>query len=273
MLKQRFITAVVLAVPVLTAIFAASPAVLGMILSLFCVPAAWEWANLAGMGKVQKLGYGGLVGGAIVAMAIFAPAPETWFDQDWVLVLMSVASICWVWAVAKVLTFDGENGPDRAIIAAAGVLLIPATWLSVVLLKAMMPNGGLILILMFLVWGADVGAYFTGKRFGKTKLAPKVSPGKTWEGMAGGLVAALALGTILALAFGLPLTGWLIGLMLLTIIISVPGDLFESVLKRSAGIKDSSNLLPGHGGVLDRIDSLMAAGPIFALGILLMERL
>jgi len=125
----------------------------------------------------------------------------------------------------------------------------------------------LIMAVMVLVWGADIGAYFSGRAFGKRKLAPAVSPGKSWEGVYGGLALTLAITVVVGVV-----RGWTVKEMLLSLVgaavvvfISVVGDLTESMFKRQAGIKDSSNLLPGHGGVLDRIDSLTAAIPIFAV--------
>jgi phosphatidate cytidylyltransferase len=119
---------------------------------------------------------------------------------------------------------------------------------------------------MVLVWGADIGAYFSGKAFGKKKLAPRVSPGKSWEGLYGGLAASLAITLVVGLQQGWSTLSVLLALAgaALVVLISVVGDLTESMFKRQSGIKDSSNLLPGHGGVLDRIDSLTAAIPLFA---------
>jgi phosphatidate cytidylyltransferase len=117
--------------------------------------------------------------------------------------------------------------------------------------------------LLVLVWSADVGAYFAGRRFGRRKLAPAVSPGKTWEGAFGGMLVSLALCGGALLVLGLP-AWWLLAVAGL-VVVSIFGDLFESVIKRVRGVKDSSNLLPGHGGILDRIDSLLAVLPVFAL--------
>ena len=147
-----------------------------------------------------------------------------------------------------------------------GLLILLPAWQGLVLLKQWPQANALIIAVMVLVWGADIGAYFSGKNFGKRKLAPKVSPGKSWEGLYGGLAASL----LITLSVGLQ-QGWsAVGLLLalagaaVVVLISVVGDLTESMFKRQSGIKDSSNLLPGHGGVLDRIDSLTAAIPLFA---------
>jgi phosphatidate cytidylyltransferase len=125
-----------------------------------------------------------------------------------------------------------------------------------------------LLFLFILIWGADSAAYFVGKKWGKHKLAPQVSPGKSIEGMMGALVFTILLAIITQLLCRIPLERWHWGILLslLTVIFSIVGDLFESMLKRNAGIKDSGNILPGHGGLLDRIDSLTAAAPVFAFG-------
>jgi phosphatidate cytidylyltransferase len=148
-----------------------------------------------------------------------------------------------------------------------GLLILLPAWQGLMLFKQWPEANGLILAVMVLVWVADIGAYFSGRRFGKNKLAPQVSPGKSWEGVFGGLAASL----LVTLAVGLT-RDWSGSALLIAIagaavvvLISVVGDLTESMFKRQAGLKDSSNLLPGHGGVLDRIDSLTAAIPVFAV--------
>ena len=153
----------------------------------------------------------------------------------------------------------------RQGLATGAVLILPA-WLALVQLRQV---GALALLaIMGVVWVADIGAYFAGRSLGKHKLAPNISPGKTWEGAIGGGVAVLAYGVSLAAKLPAILAGNL-GLLLLTLVlltaISILGDLFESMLKRQAGLKDSSKVLPGHGGVLDRIDSLTSTLPLVAL--------
>jgi phosphatidate cytidylyltransferase len=153
-----------------------------------------------------------------------------------------------------------------------GIVVLFPTWLALVQLRVVGP--GVLLAIMATVWMADIAAYFSGKTFGKHKLAPTISPGKTWEGAIGAGIGVVFYGIALRLGFsfepvGLPL--WVLGLLAVTAI-SIMGDLYESMLKRQAGIKDSSNVLPGHGGVLDRIDSLTSTLPVVALLWLLASR-
>ncbi|MGH8377042.1 MAG: phosphatidate cytidylyltransferase, partial [Pseudomonas sp.] len=148
-----------------------------------------------------------------------------------------------------------------------GFLILLPAWQGLVLLKQWQLGNWLIMAVMVLVWGADIGAYFSGKAFGKRKLAPQVSPGKSWEGLYGGLLLSLVITAVVAVHRDWSAANLLQGLFGAAVVVlaSVVGDLTESMFKRRSGIKDSSNLLPGHGGVLDRIDSLTAAIPVFAV--------
>jgi phosphatidate cytidylyltransferase len=148
-------------------------------------------------------------------------------------------------------------------------VLVP-TWIALIYVRLQPSGAYLVLLLMLVVALADSGGYFAGRRFGKHKLAPAVSPGKTWEGFAGGLLANLALATGLALALHL---NWLLVICVIvpTSLISVLGDLLESMVKRHAGVKDSGAILPGHGGILDRVDGITAGAPVFALALLVSE--
>jgi phosphatidate cytidylyltransferase len=170
--------------------------------------------------------------------------------------------------VARRSELQPVETPRPAILLLGGVVLLTA-WVSITLLHATGPRGpALMLFLFMLIWVADSGAYFAGRAFGKRKLSPFVSPGKTWAGAAGAAIGAVASALVLAAsgAAGHPPLLALIALSVLVTAVSVGGDLWESRLKREAGVKDSGNLLPGHGGVLDRVDSLLAAAPVFALG-------
>jgi phosphatidate cytidylyltransferase len=163
----------------------------------------------------------------------------------------------------------------RPLLLVGAPLLTAMAWIALVRLHAL-PSGGpvLVLTLLILVWLADSAAYFTGRAFGRHRLAPVVSPGKTVEGLAGAMAGAAALGSALAGLGVVDSAGVMITIALCVVVavLSVAGDLFESFAKRAAGQKDSGHLLPGHGGVLDRIDSLIAAAPVFVLGLLLLWR-
>lgn len=267
MLKQRVITALILAPLVLAATFLLPLFEFKLFIAAVMTLAAWEWANLSGLkDPVSRIGYAVAVLAVIIAMKLLAVAA---------LPVLVVALLFWCLALGWVTTFPNSKGQWQGVGARALMgffVLIPA-WSGLVELKAQVAGNAWLLLLMLLVWGADVGAYFAGKTWGNKKLAAGVSPGKTWAGFYGGLVSSL----LVALLFGWLValdTAQLVGLMLvclITALVSVLGDLLESMLKRHRGIKDSSHLLPGHGGVMDRIDSLTAAAPIFALGLILFE--
>jgi phosphatidate cytidylyltransferase len=176
--------------------------------------------------------------------------------------VLGIAVLWWIVALVWVVRFAGRvSGLSAGL---AGVLVLVPAWLALVQLHEI--SRQLVLLLILLVVAADVGAYFGGRTFGKHKLAPTVSPGKTWEGVAGGLVAALLMAT--AGVYWLNLNAWpFLGLVAAVVFASIVGDLTESMFKRHAGLKDSGSLLPGHGGVMDRVDSVTAAAPFFLLGL------
>ncbi len=267
MLKQRVITALVLAPLVLAATFLLPLFEFKLFMAAVMTLAAWEWANLSGLkSATQRIGYAVAVLAIILAINALAVAA---------LPLLVAGSLFWCLALGWVISFPNSRGQWQGVSARAlmGLFVLVPAWSGLVELKAQPSGDAWLLLLMLLVWGADVGAYFAGKTWGDKKLAARVSPGKTWAGFYGGLASSL----LLALLFGwqialdgAPLAGLLL-VCLITALVSVLGDLLESMLKRHRGIKDSSNLLPGHGGVMDRIDSLTAAAPIFTLGLILFE--
>ena len=261
MLKQRVITAMVLLPIALAGFFWLEGAAFALFIGAVVVLGAWEWARLAGLeAQPLRCGYA-----AVVALALLL----CWWLPAGAHGLLFISLAWWLYATVLVLTY-----PDSARAWQASwrrlliglVVLVPA-WQGLMLLKAAPGGNLLILEVMMLVWLADIFAYFSGRAFGKRKLAPAVSPGKSWEGLYGGLAAALVATLVLGLVRGWglgDLSQALIGAACV-VLISVVGDLTESMFKRQAGLKDSSQLLPGHGGVLDRIDSLTAAVPLFAL--------
>lgn len=277
MLKQRVITALVMLLFLLPALFYPSPEPLCLLALLLIAAAAWEWARLNGQGAIAAL-----VWGLACALACAGAWWLGWLGRP-LFLLWTLAGALWVLAGAWVLRagVSAWSAHPRLWRLLAGMLALVVTWLAVA--QAKMLGVNFLLSVLALVWAADIGAYFSGRalggRFFKRKLAPSISPGKTWEGVFGGLLGVVLLALFwrwidVALHVAVPSfytqlahkgegLFWL-GLVFLTTM-SVVGDLFESLVKRSAGAKDSSRLLPGHGGVLDRIDALLPTVPLAML--------
>jgi len=270
MLKTRVLTAVVLLPLVLGLLFAGSDRAWTIFALVLALLAGWEWSRLCGFGPAAALAYRatGLAAGLALAAlwqfdpARFSPAAQAGY---------AVAACFWVLAVPLWLRLKLRPAPWVA--GLAGWFVIWPMWAAIVELRAASP--WLLLAVAALVWIADIAAYFTGRRFGRHKLAPAVSPGKTWEGVAGALAAVLAYGILLDVHSRTQVTvlspffdglggAIAIAAMLALTALSVVGDLFESWMKRGAGRKDSSSLLPGHGGVLDRVDALTSTLPVAA---------
>jgi len=279
MLATRILTAVILLPLVLAALFLLSPTGWGVVALAAIAAAAAEWASLAGFRKPVWLLF-------VAATLLFGCgllfAQAAGFDGGWpdvvVLGICGAATAFWVLVAPLWLRFRWK--PSSQVGAACtGWLVLIGAWVAVVELQAHSP--WLVLAAMAIVWVADTAAYFAGRAFGKRKLAPEISPGKTWEGVYGALaaVAVYALALVpLAAAAGYTgivapaaIAAWVAFALALTAL-SVAGDLFESLLKRHAGVKDSGKLLPGHGGVLDRTDALLAAMPAAALAAIVFLR-
>ncbi|WP_281546024.1 phosphatidate cytidylyltransferase [Grimontia sp. SpTr1] len=276
MLKQRVLTALVLAPLVIAGIFF-------LPLQLFVIAVAgvtllghWEWTKFV----AASSRFSAFVFPAIILVGSLFALPVT---QDGLQlattsgsVLAIAGALWWLAATVMVLRYPRGTswwGDSNAVQQGFGVLtLLPFLW-SVILLRAyhfdVSPYLGakMVLLVCLLVWSADTGAYFAGKTFGKRKMAPSVSPNKTVEGLIGGLIAAVAVTLTAAQYFSIPFSSLaMLGLVaLITSFASVLGDLAESMFKRVAGVKDSGSILPGHGGILDRIDSLTAAFPVFTV--------
>lgn len=265
MLKKRIITAAILIPITLAILFFLPVMVFGYLTSFVVLAAAWEWAGLIGLDrKATKVIYVLLTLLAIF-VSLFVPVELT----------MLIASCWWVAALVSVTFYPRASGwwsANKWLQGIMGIFALVPCWVALTFMRAQLDGVYALLFLFILIWGADSTAYFVGKRFGKRRLAAAVSPGKSVEGVVGALIFAVVI-TLFALWWSeMPLPGWpwALVLSLLTVVFSIVGDLFESMIKRNSGVKDSGQLLPGHGGLLDRIDSLTAAAPIYVLGALLL---
>lgn len=275
-MKQRIITALILAPLVIAGIIYLPLAWFVAALAVVTLLGFWEWTQFVGAtSRYAALLPALIVGG--VSFFLISPAAADLQQLNsahyWV---MAIGSLWWLFSSFLAITYpksrtwwEGSNPLRHGF----GLLtLLPFFW-SVVFLRAehidseFFHGAKLVLFVCLIVWAADSGAYFAGKSFGKRKMAPAVSPNKTIEGLCGGVIAAMLVGWLFADLFAIEFVSVPVMLLtiLVTVVISVLGDLVESMFKRVSGIKDSSNIIPGHGGILDRIDSLTAAFPVFAL--------
>jgi phosphatidate cytidylyltransferase len=272
--KQRVITAVVLVLGLLALLFNLSPLNFSLVVAPIVLLAGWEWANLIGLqGKRQKLAYLGLLALGL-AVAGFTLNLFGTLDMSLGQNLCLAASVLWAVIFLWVQGYPSSAilWSPKPILGLLGLVLLSITWVAIALIIHQ-PHGAWLLLFAFAVVAlADIGGYVAGNLFGKHKLAPLVSPGKTWEGFAGGILLQCIL--IASMTSFMPekiTTGMLLALVIPVSLYSVLGDLFESMVKRHGGVKDSGNILPGHGGVLDRIDGLIAALPLFILLFLLLS--
>lgn len=268
MLKQRVLTALALIPLVVGAILYLPHSWLSLLLGLACLLGMKELLPLCGYGRGAAMA-AGMTAFAVLLVASWLAltgriadftSPVLWFaGVGWLLLAVALFS--------HRDTIERRGGRRPRLLLLGGIALWLA-WLALVRLHGLPQGPGLLLFLMVLIWVADSGAYFAGHAWGRHKLSPGISPGKTLEGLYGALAGALVCGVALFYLFELGVAlGWLLLLCLVTTVVSVAGDLAESLVKRLAGAKDSGTLLPGHGGMLDRIDSLIAAGPVFVLGL------
>lgn len=270
MLKQRVITAVVLLAFLLPALFYPEPEPFTALVLILIVAGGWEWGRLNGLDHMSALGL------AVVCLAVCGLLWANAWVETQQLHLWLVSGSTWVFAAVLLL----KGGVSvwvkipRTVRLVSGVAALCLAWLAVA--QARFIGINFLLSLLLLVWGADVFAYFAGRAWGHRKLAPSISPGKSWEGVWGGMVGVLILALVwvavdvyrvapvISLYTQVVLVQWwlLPVVVLFLVAVSVAGDLLESLIKRSAGVKDSSGLLPGHGGVLDRVDAVLPTLPV-----------
>lgn len=266
-LGERIATAAVLAPLALVAVVHLSTPWVAAIAAVIALIAAWEWAALSGVRAARSR----LVYAAVVAL-LMAVLGVAGMAALWAAVALATAA--WVLAVPWLLWLeragDRPRWPAPAARTALGVAVLTGGWSGLVVVHAADPGGAWLLLLLIAVWTADTAAYFAGRRWGRRRLAPRLSPGKTMAGGVAGLAAGAAVAVPWAFAVGAADArhlGLVVTVTLIATAFSVVGDLTESVLKRAAGVKDSGQLLPGHGGMLDRIDSLLAAAPVLAMAL------
>lgn len=267
MLRTRLISAVILIPLVVYGVLYTSTTAFSIVLGAILVAGMWEWGRLAGLHTpLTRMLFAAVVAGLLWLCHVAGP-------QAFAVPVLLIACSWWlcalVWLTRPKLCADSV--PLCLIVKlVAGLLVSVPAWTVLVLMHSATDDGPvLVLVLLIMVWLADSGAYFAGRFLGRHKLAPLVSPGKTWEGVFGGLLTSVLFAALvgwLLLDADLP---WVTKFMLVTLVammFSIVGDLFVSLLKRQSGLKDSGTIIPGHGGIFDRIDSLVAAAPLFLAG-------
>ncbi len=259
-LRKRIGTAVVLAAILIGIVLFLPPVATLVLLTVLVLAGAWEWsAFLRVSGYTVRCVYVAFVG---MTMPLIWHATETLQGRE---IVLAAVLLWWLVALAWIVFAPQRAAPWSA--ALAGLLALVPAWLALVRLRFDLPRGAQwMLFALVLVFSADTGAFFAGRRFGRLRLAPAVSPGKTWEGVLGGAAAGVLVAVAGSRWFGVPMRCF-VPLCLAAVIFSIIGDLTESLLKRFAGVKDSGTLFPGHGGVMDRIDSVTGAAPVLLFGL------
>jgi phosphatidate cytidylyltransferase len=262
-LRKRVITAVVLAAVLLVILVWLPPVATVIALTALLLAGAWEWSAFLRLpAATPRITY-------VVFVALLLPLAWRMAADHGGRELILLGAVLW-WLTAFMWIAFAPRLVTPWAAGVAGVLALVPAWLALVCLRlAPPPHGQWVLFTLVLVWAADIGAFFAGRRFGRIRLAPVVSPGKTWEGVVGGMALSALVAVAGSLWFHVSLAVFL-PLCLATVAFSVIGDLTESLLKRFAGLKDSGTLFPGHGGVMDRIDSLTGAAPVLLLGLTLL---
>ncbi|QFT54175.1 phosphatidate cytidylyltransferase [Microbulbifer sp. THAF38] len=276
MLKERIITALVLLVLFAGVLFLLPIQWYSLIFVAVILLGGWEWANLSNLNRALRFVFLAALGGTLVFTAEYVFSMDfSSPDIDRARQILAIACGWWALAFLWVQSYPASAmlWGNRWVRGLIGLVVLVPSWLSLVILRGLDHGAWLVLYVVAIVVAADVGAYFVGRKFGKRKLAREVSPGKSWEGFFGGLGACLILALVTSYLFDLPLKNTVLFSfgVLVTALASVIGDLLESMFKRHRGIKDSSHILPGHGGVMDRLDSLTAALPVFTMAALASE--
>jgi len=258
-LRKRIITAVIVVVLFLGVLFYLPQTATVVVLTALVLAGAWEWSAFLRTSRAYvRAAY-------VILVGLLLPA--VWFATavpDALHVVLVAALIWWFIALAWIIFAPHSVAPWSA--GLAGVLALVPAWLALVRLLGLPHGAQWVLFTLLLVWSADIGAYFAGHRFGRIRLAPEVSPGKTWEGVLGGIALSAVVAVAGSAWFALPLYSF-VPLCFAAVAFSIVGDLTESLLKRFAGVKDSGTLFPGHGGVMDRIDSVTGAAPVLFFGL------
>ncbi|GAB5414704.1 MAG: phosphatidate cytidylyltransferase [Congregibacter sp.] len=276
MLKQRVVTAILMASAFLGCAYLLPAEVLAAAFVVIIALGAWEWTLLAGLSHLLlRLAYVAVVIAGAVGLYVYTGYLEGTADREQLQPILGLACLWWCFALLWVKAYPASAAiwSSRIVRCVMGLLILLPAWLAAVYLLALESRNVVMVAFVLVVVAADIGAYFTGKSLGRHALAPVVSPGKTWEGFWGGVCSSLLLCVVIwsllpARFEHLSLMSALV-VCVSTAFASVLGDLTVSMVKRVSGVKDSSAMLPGHGGLLDRLDSLCAAAPTFALGLLL----
>ncbi|MGK0296905.1 MAG: phosphatidate cytidylyltransferase [Gammaproteobacteria bacterium] len=270
MLKQRVLTALLLVPVMLIGVLYIKTSGLAAFLGVIVSIGAWEWTKFAEIKRVIfRICY--------VAVVVVALSVSFYFKEEpWSIFVTYIGALWWLIAFASIVAVEKKLytfTKSTLITLFIGLLVLVPAWQSIILIHGRTAGDGpmQLIFLLLLIWTADISAYFTGRKWGNKKLSPTISPGKTWQGAIGGIIACFFLALIFGIKTQLHVYDIIIFLTLtsLTVMVSIIGDLFESLMKRRVNLKDSGNLLPGHGGVLDRIDSLSAAAPFFLTTMLL----